>query len=95
MLKQLCKKKVYQADFDKLKKRREQEMNELKLTNFDNKENLNKEINELKKVHRDEINHWNRGICEKICGQILQHFMRRFVFCTVSATTLGTLNLEK
>ncbi|XP_071340103.1 GTPase IMAP family member 8-like [Trachinotus anak] len=59
MIKQLCMNKSFKKDFDRMKKRQEQEMNELKLSHcFFNKEILNKEINELEKMHEDEVNNW-------------------------------------
>ncbi|XP_078107644.1 uncharacterized protein LOC144518680 [Sander vitreus] len=58
VIKQLCRHKVYQKDFKKLKKKQEQEMNELKLTLDIKKEYLNQEINELEKKHEEEIHSW-------------------------------------
>ncbi|XP_070760331.1 GTPase IMAP family member 8-like [Enoplosus armatus] len=59
MVRELSKKKVYQKDFDKLKKKQEKEIEDLKLSlSFHNKENLNKELNELNKKHQQEINLW-------------------------------------
>ncbi|XP_035852831.1 trichohyalin-like isoform X1 [Sander lucioperca] len=58
VIKQLCRHKAYQKDFNKLKKKQEQEMNELKLTLDNKKEYLNQEINELEKKHKEEIHSW-------------------------------------
>ncbi|KAM7391035.1 hypothetical protein PAMP_021752 [Pampus punctatissimus] len=59
MIRQLSRNKVYQTDFDKLKKRQEEEINALKLgLCFHDKETLEKQINELKKIHEDEIHNW-------------------------------------
>ncbi|XP_044053516.1 trichohyalin-like [Siniperca chuatsi] len=72
MIRRLSRNKVYRKDFDKLKQRQEQEMDELKSTLFYNKESLNKEINELKKTHEEEINDWiqehvKKAIDNKAC----------------------------
>ncbi|XP_034727079.1 GTPase IMAP family member 4-like [Etheostoma cragini] len=58
VIKKLCRHKVYHKDFNKLKKKQEQEMNELKLTLDNQKEYLNQEINELEKKHKEEIHIW-------------------------------------
>ncbi|XP_076586508.1 uncharacterized protein LOC143320595 [Chaetodon auriga] len=58
MIRQLCRNKAYQKDFDKLKEKQDREINELKYAYGDEKENLKKELNELKKIHREEINDW-------------------------------------
>ncbi|XP_078107641.1 uncharacterized protein LOC144518678 isoform X2 [Sander vitreus] len=59
VIKQLCRHKVYQKDFNKLKKNQEQEMNELKLTLLTlEKQNQSNEIHELEKMHEEEIHKW-------------------------------------
>ncbi|XP_036953520.1 GTPase IMAP family member 8-like [Acanthopagrus latus] len=58
VIERLCRSKAYQKDFHKLKKRQEKEMNELKLRHFDNRVNLGEDMNELKKQHELEIDHW-------------------------------------
>ncbi|XP_073323204.1 uncharacterized protein [Pagrus major] len=58
VIERLCGDKMYQKDFDTLKKRQEQEINELKLRHFDDRVNLSKDMNELKKKHEEEIDHW-------------------------------------
>ncbi|XP_035852826.1 GTPase IMAP family member 8-like isoform X2 [Sander lucioperca] len=59
MIKQLCRYKVYQKDFNKLKTKQEQEMNELKLTLLNlEKQNQGNEIHELEKMHEEEIHKW-------------------------------------
>ncbi|XP_019131670.2 uncharacterized protein LOC109142419 [Larimichthys crocea] len=63
MIGQLRRNKVYKKDFDKLKTKQEREMNAL-LTHS-NREQLNKEIGELKKIHEKEINDWIQEHVEK------------------------------
>lgn len=60
MIMQLRRKKAYDKDFDKLQKRQQIQMTNLKLSSlyFDSKEQLNKQIDELKKAHQEEINEW-------------------------------------
>uniref|UniRef100_A0A3Q1I7X3 AIG1-type G domain-containing protein n=1 Tax=Anabas testudineus TaxID=64144 RepID=A0A3Q1I7X3_ANATE len=58
MLTQLTRNKVYKRDFNKLKKKQEKEMNELKLSS--DKEDMIKEIAKLQKRHEDEIDIWIR-----------------------------------
>lgn len=66
MIKQLTKNKVFQKDFNKLKKKQEDEMNELKSTlSFYSEEDLNKNINELKKMHEEEIHNWIQEYVKK------------------------------
>ncbi|XP_070819911.1 uncharacterized protein [Chaetodon trifascialis] len=72
MIRQLCRNKAYQKDFDKLKKKQDQEINELKYVYGDENENLKKELNELKKTHREEINDWieehvKKAVEDKAC----------------------------
>ncbi|XP_035514198.1 GTPase IMAP family member 8-like [Morone saxatilis] len=57
IIEHLSRNKAYQRDFEKLKKKQEQEMR-LKLAQLDNKEDANEEINELMKTHEEEKNHW-------------------------------------
>ncbi|XP_030274265.1 GTPase IMAP family member 8-like [Sparus aurata] len=52
MIQRLSLNKAYQKDYDRLKKKQEQEMNDLKQKQKD------KEINELKMAHQEEINDW-------------------------------------
>ncbi|XP_040898303.1 GTPase IMAP family member 8-like [Toxotes jaculatrix] len=58
MISQLTRHKAYQKDFDKLKRKQEEEMTEVKLRNHYLKEILDKEISEKKKRHDEEINLW-------------------------------------
>ncbi|CAI5649366.1 unnamed protein product [Oreochromis niloticus] len=59
MIRQLRRKKAYDKDFDKLQKRQQIQMTNLKLSScFDSKEQLNKQIDDLKKAHQEEINEW-------------------------------------
>lgn len=58
MIGQLRKNKVYHKDFEKLKRKQEEDMNKMKMTLFDSIETRNKEINELEKIHEEEINQW-------------------------------------
>lgn len=89
---QLRKNKVYQKDFDKLKKTQEQEINMLKLTQFD-KESLKKELNELKKIHEEEMHYWlEEHVKKSHTEQGLFYFMRCFLIGTVSVTKL--LNIK-
>ncbi|XP_068558973.1 GTPase IMAP family member 8-like [Cebidichthys violaceus] len=53
LIKQLSKNKAFQKDFDTLKKRQKGEMRDLT-----QKHSTSKEINELKKVHEEEMNDW-------------------------------------
>ncbi|XP_067429286.1 GTPase IMAP family member 8-like [Thunnus thynnus] len=74
MIRQLSRNKAYQVDFDKLKNRQEQDINELKSALcFHDKENLEREINQLKKIHEEEIQHWiqehvKKATEEKACN---------------------------
>ncbi|XP_070690671.1 uncharacterized protein [Pempheris klunzingeri] len=59
MIKQLRRNKLYRKDFDKMKQKQEEEMNELKVRLcFEDKDALTNEINKLKKIHEVEINNW-------------------------------------
>lgn len=58
MIGQLRKNRVFHRDFERLKRKQEEEMNKLKMTLFDNMETRNKEINVLEKIHEEEINQW-------------------------------------
>ncbi|KAK9522013.1 hypothetical protein VZT92_018509 [Zoarces viviparus] len=59
IIKQLCKNKVYQTDIEKLKKKHEEEVKELKTQlDLNNTDHLNKEMNDLEKKHEDEMNVW-------------------------------------
>ncbi|XP_049435596.1 GTPase IMAP family member 8-like [Epinephelus fuscoguttatus] len=59
IVQQLSKHKPYRKDFKRLKKRQEDEMNELIGTiHSPNDKDLTKEITELKAVHEEEINNW-------------------------------------
>lgn len=58
MIGQLRKNKVYHRDFEKLKRKQEEEINKLKITLFDTIETRNKKINELEKIHEEEIIQW-------------------------------------
>ncbi|XP_034727074.1 immune-associated nucleotide-binding protein 12-like isoform X2 [Etheostoma cragini] len=59
VIKHLCRHKVYEKDFNKLKKHQEQEMNGLKLTLFNlEKQTQSKEIRELQTIHEGEIQRW-------------------------------------
>ncbi|XP_030581545.1 GTPase IMAP family member 8-like [Archocentrus centrarchus] len=55
MIQQLCRNKTYQKDFDLLKKRQEEEMNELRPFIQDQKQ-----MRELQKTHENEISEWIR-----------------------------------
>lgn len=54
LIKQLTMNKVYRKDFDRMKRKQEEEMHELKQNLCVN----SKDINELKKTHEEEINKW-------------------------------------
>ncbi|XP_074495666.1 GTPase IMAP family member 8-like [Sebastes fasciatus] len=59
LIRQLSKHKPYRKDFERLKKRQEEEMNELTDTPFPpNNENMDEELNKLKTKHEEEINDW-------------------------------------
>ncbi|TKS78169.1 GTPase IMAP family member 4 [Collichthys lucidus] len=59
LIKQLCKHKAYRKDYDILKKKQEEELNNLIVTSTStNTRNLDKEINELITVHEEEIDIW-------------------------------------
>ncbi|TKS78170.1 GTPase IMAP family member 4 [Collichthys lucidus] len=75
MIGQLRRNKVYKKDFDKLKTKQEREMNAL-LTHS-NREQLNKEIGELKKIHEKEINDWIQEHVEKATEDKLRHQLSR------------------
>ncbi|KAG7219785.1 hypothetical protein INR49_011519 [Caranx melampygus] len=64
MIKQLCKDKTLKREFDQLKKRQHQEMNEMKLSHctFD-EETLHQEIQELKKMHGTRQTTGYRNMC--------------------------------
>lgn len=54
IIKQLCRNKTYRKDFERLKRKQEEEMHEFR-------QNLcvqSKDMNELKKAHEEEINNW-------------------------------------
>ncbi|XP_026176965.1 GTPase IMAP family member 8-like isoform X3 [Mastacembelus armatus] len=57
IIRQLTMNKTYQKDFDRLKKKQDEEINFLTRTT-QNKDDLNKEINNQKKIHEEEINNW-------------------------------------
>ncbi|XP_039659242.1 immune-associated nucleotide-binding protein 8-like [Perca fluviatilis] len=75
VIKQLCRHKVYQKDFKKLKKKQEQEMNELKLTLDNKKEYLNEEIDELEKKHKEEIHSWIQEHVKKVSENKACHIL--------------------
>ncbi|XP_056232489.1 GTPase IMAP family member 8-like [Seriola aureovittata] len=54
LIKRLSMNKTFKKDFDRLKKRQEQEMNELQQNLY----TQNKDINELKEAHEEEIDDW-------------------------------------
>uniref|UniRef100_A0A3Q1I4B2 AIG1-type G domain-containing protein n=2 Tax=Anabas testudineus TaxID=64144 RepID=A0A3Q1I4B2_ANATE len=66
---QLQKNKAYKKDFDRLKKKQEQEMNELKLELFfHNQETLINEISQLQKIHDEQITMWMHEHVKKATG---------------------------
>uniref|UniRef100_A0A3B4YYT1 AIG1-type G domain-containing protein n=1 Tax=Stegastes partitus TaxID=144197 RepID=A0A3B4YYT1_9TELE len=59
MLQQLNKKKANRRDFDELLKKHEEQRNELRQSHYiHSEEQLNQELDELKKTHQEEINIW-------------------------------------
>ncbi|XP_030581536.1 GTPase IMAP family member 8-like [Archocentrus centrarchus] len=59
MIRQLRRNKAYDKRFDELQKRQEREMDRLKSSScFESKEQLNEQMDLLKKVHQEEINEW-------------------------------------
>ncbi|KAK9522012.1 hypothetical protein VZT92_018508 [Zoarces viviparus] len=59
LVQQLCKHKPYQRDFERLKRKQEEELNELTVTlHPPNKENMYEEISELKAKHKQETYQW-------------------------------------
>ncbi|XP_047448884.1 golgin subfamily A member 6-like protein 6 [Mugil cephalus] len=66
MISQLRRNKAYQKDFDKLKQKQKQEMDALeKLFFLHNKEDQQREIDELMKIHQEEIKDWIQEHVEK------------------------------
>lgn len=70
VVQQLNKNKLFRKDFQRLKKRQEEELNHLLMMMDHNYENGNEEIAELMATHEEEINTWilehvkkARGIC--------------------------------
>ncbi|XP_029366025.1 GTPase IMAP family member 8-like [Echeneis naucrates] len=64
MMKHLLMNKVYQKEFDKLKKKQEGEMKEL-LFAENGEEDLSEEINQLQRAHEEEVNEWIQLRAEK------------------------------
>ncbi|XP_067429273.1 GTPase IMAP family member 4-like [Thunnus thynnus] len=62
MIQQLIRNKAYQKDFDRLKKKQEQEMNTLSAELHTQQ----KDIDNLKKVHEEEINDWIQEHVKKV-----------------------------
>ncbi|XP_072243360.1 GTPase IMAP family member 8-like [Leuresthes tenuis] len=59
MINHLKRNRTNRRDFDKLQKKQEEEVNELKsLHRFHDSEDLNNQMSELKKAHQEEINEW-------------------------------------
>ncbi|XP_059193364.1 GTPase IMAP family member 8-like [Centropristis striata] len=59
IVQQLSKRRVYGKDFERLKKKHEQEMKDLTVTLYpSNKEDMDKEISNLKMTQEEEINNW-------------------------------------
>uniref|UniRef100_A0A8C2X0B2 AIG1-type G domain-containing protein n=1 Tax=Cyclopterus lumpus TaxID=8103 RepID=A0A8C2X0B2_CYCLU len=66
VFRQLSRNKFHHREIKKLNMKQEEEMKELKLQLFlDNRDHLNKEINDLKKIHEEEINTWIEAHMEK------------------------------
>ncbi|XP_075323309.1 uncharacterized protein LOC142381901 [Odontesthes bonariensis] len=74
MINQLKKNSTHRRDFDKLQKKQEEEVNELKSFHpFPDSEDLNEQMSELKKAHQEEINGWiqervMKAMEEKTCS---------------------------
>ncbi|XP_035514199.1 GTPase IMAP family member 8-like [Morone saxatilis] len=66
MLRHLLTNKMYQKEFERLKKKQEQEMNELQLNySEENAEDVDEAISELQKKHDEEVNVWVQEHAEK------------------------------
>ncbi|XP_056274797.1 GTPase IMAP family member 8-like [Pseudoliparis swirei] len=66
VLRHMSKKKVYQREIRRMKTKHEEQMKELKLQLFlNNMDHLNKEVDDLKKIHEAEINVWVESHVEK------------------------------
>lgn len=59
LIKQLTKNKVHQKSYDELLHKHEEDMKELRSTLcFHDEEETKKQINELKRLHEDDVNVW-------------------------------------
>ncbi|TNN44268.1 GTPase IMAP family member 4 [Liparis tanakae] len=66
MLRHMSRKKVYQREIRRLKTKHEEQMKELKMQLFlNNMDHLNKEVDDLKKIHEAEINKWIESHMER------------------------------